>query len=155
MKPYVVLRITSLISLILAVGHSLGGADSWSPAGETEVLKAMRTFHFDTAGVSRSYLDFFLGFGFMLSVYILLQAVLLWQLATLAKTEAVRIRPLLISFLLASVVSAGISWKYIFAVPAVSFAVIAAGLGLALFAASSSKDAQPPVPADGPQAPRR
>ena len=155
MKPSVVLRITSLITLIFAVGHSLGGVDSWSPVGETEVLKAMQTFRFDTGGVSRTYFDFYLGFGFLLSVYLLLQAVLLWQLATLAKTEALRIRPLLISFLLACIVSAGISWKFIFAVPAVSFAVIAAGLGLALFAASRNKDAQPPVPADGPQAARR
>ena len=155
MKTSVVLRITSIITLILAVGHSLGGLDSWSPAGETEVLKAMQSFRFDIAGMSRSYLDFYLGFGFVLGVYLLLQAALLWQLATLAKTEALRIRPLLVSFFVACVVSAGLSWKFIFAVPAVSFAVIAAGLGLALFAASRSKDAQPPVPADGPQAARR
>jgi len=115
----------------------------------------MQTFRFDTGGVSRTYFDFYLGFGFILSVYLLLQAVLLWQLATLAKTEALRIRSLLFSFLHACIVSAGISWKFIFAVPAVSFAVIAAGLGLALFAASRNKDAQPPVPADGPQAARR
>ena len=76
MKPSVVLRITSLITLIFAVGHSLGGVDSWSPVGETEVLKAMQTFRFDTGGVSRTYFDFYLGFGFILSVYLLLQAVL-------------------------------------------------------------------------------
>ena len=154
MKPSVVLRITSLITLILAIGHSLGGVTSWSAEGETDALRVMQTFRFDTAGVSRTYFDFYLGFGFVVSVYLLLQAVLLWQLATLAKTEARRIRPLLISFLLACVVSAGISWKFIFAVPAVSFAVVAAGLGLALFAASRSKDAQPPVPEDGPLAAR-
>jgi hypothetical protein len=109
------------------------------------VLKAMQSFHLDTFGMSRTYLDFYLGFGFILGVYLLLQAALP-QLATLAKTEARRIRPLLVSFLLASVVSAGLSWKFIFAVPAVSFAVVAAGLGLALFAASGSKDAQRVAP---------
>ena len=155
MKSSVVLRITSLITLILALGHSLGGLDSWSPGGETAVLKAMQAFRFDTGGMSRTYFDFYRGFGFILSVYLLLQAVLLWQLATLAKTEAHRIRPLLVSFLLACIVSAGLSWKFIFIVPAVSFAVLAAGLGLALFAASRSKDAQPLAPADGPQAARR
>ena len=155
MKPSTVLRITSLITLIFAAGHSLGGMESWSPVGETEVLRAMKSFHFDTEGVTRTYFDFYLGFGLILSVYLFLQAVLLWQLAALAKTEALRLRPLLVSFFMASVVSAGLSWKFIFAVPAVSFVVIAVGLGLAYFAASGRRDAQPPVPTDSPQAARR
>jgi hypothetical protein len=155
MKPSIVLRITSLITLTFAAGHSLGGLESWSPVGETEVLKAMKSFHFHTEGVSRTYFDFYLGFGSILSVYLFLQAVLLWQLAALAKTEALRNRPLIVSFFMASVVSAGLSWNFLFAVPAVSFVIIAAGLGLAFFAASKSKDAQPTVPADGPQAARR
>ena len=115
----------------------------------------MKSFRFDAEGVTRTYFDFYLGFGLILSVYLFLQAVLLWQLAALAKTEALRLRPLLVSFFLASVVSAGLSSKFIFAVPAVSFVVIAVGLGLAFVAASGREDAQPPVPADGPQAPRR
>jgi hypothetical protein len=154
MKPSTVLRITSLITLIFAVGHSLGSMQSWSPVGETQVLNAMKSFHFDAEGVTRTYFDFYFGFGLILSVYLFLQAVILWQLAALAKTEALHLRPLLVSFFLASVVSAGLSWKYIFAAPAVSFVVIAAGLGLAFFAASGRKDAQPSVLADDPQAAR-
>jgi hypothetical protein len=145
MKPLIVLRITSLIALLFAAGHSLGGLESWSPVGETEVLKAMRSFRFDAEGVSRTYFDFYLGFGFILGVYLFLQAILLWQIAELTRTDPSRLRPLIVSFFVASVASAGLSWKFIFAVPAISFAVIAAGLGLALFAASRSKDAQPPV----------
>lgn len=140
MKPSTVLRITSLISLIFAVGHCLGSLESWSPVGETEVLRAMKSFHFETEGVIRTYFDFYLGFGLILSVYLFLQAVLLWQLAALAKTEALRLRPLIVSFFMASVVSAGLSWKFIFAVPAFSFVVIAVGLGFAFFVASRSKD---------------
>jgi hypothetical protein len=155
MKPSTVLRITSLVTLIFAAGHSLGGMESWSPMGETEVLKAMKSFRFDAEGMTRTYFDFYLGFGLILSVCLFLQAVLLWQLAALAKTEALRLRPLLVSFFLASVVSAGLSWKFIFALPAVSFVVIAVGLGLAFFAASGREDAQPPIPADGSQAARR
>ena len=109
MKPSTVLRITSLVTLIFAAGHSLGGMESWSPMGETEVLKAMKSFRFDAEGMTRTYFDFYLGFGLILSVCLFLQAVLLWQLAALAKTEALRLRPLLVSFFLASVVSAGLS----------------------------------------------
>lgn len=141
MRPSTLLRITAVVTLIFATSHSLGSLESWSPVGETEVLKAMKSFHFDTEGVTRTYFDFYLGFGLILGVYLFLQAVVLWQLAALAKTDALRLRPLLVSIFIASVVSAILSWKFIFAIPAVSFAVIAVGLGLAIFAASRSKDA--------------
>jgi ABC-type polysaccharide/polyol phosphate export permease len=62
--------------------------------GENEVLKAMETVRFDTMGVNRSYLDFYLGFGWSLSVAMLLQSVLLWQLASLARSNAAEVRPM-------------------------------------------------------------
>jgi hypothetical protein len=52
------------------------------------VLKAMREARFDTMGVSRSYLDFYLGFGYSLSVAELMLGVLLWQLAERARQHA-------------------------------------------------------------------
>jgi hypothetical protein len=104
------------------------------------VLRAMRSFHFDTAGVSRTYLDFYLGFGFITGIYLFLQAVAFWQLASIAKTDARRIRPLIGSFLLANAVSACLSWKFIFFVPVVSFTIIAACLGLAFYASGRSRD---------------
>jgi hypothetical protein len=128
------LRIASVLTLLFAVGHTLGGKDSWSPVGETEVLRAMRSFRFDAGGADRTYLDFYLGFGFTLGVFLLLQAVLLWQLASIAKTDPLRVRPMIASVLVALIASAFLSWIFIFPVPAVSFAVIAACVGLALLA---------------------
>lgn len=135
MKPSLALRVASVFTLLVAAGHSLGGLSFWSPAGETEVLRAMRSFQFDAAGVSRTYLDFYLGFGLIVSLYLLTQAVVLWQLASFARTDAKRIRPLIGSFFLASVVSAFLAWRYIFLIPVVSFLAIAACLGLAFYAA--------------------
>jgi hypothetical protein len=135
MRPSLPLRIASILTFLFAAGHTAGGLSLWSPAGETEVLRAMRAFHFDTGGTSRSYLDFYLGFGFIISVYLLLQAVALWQLASIAKSDAVRIRPLIGSFFLASVASAVLSWRFIFVLPVVSSAVVAVCLGFAFYAA--------------------
>jgi hypothetical protein len=135
MKPTVLLRIASIVTLLLAVGHTSGGLSSWSPDGETDVLRTMRSFHFDAAGASRTYLDFYLGFGFINSVYLFMQAVMLWQLASMAKSDAPRVRPLIGAFLLASAVSAILAWKFIFIVPVVSFAVITLFLALAFYAA--------------------
>ena len=140
MKPSLWLRIASVLSLLFAAGHTAGGLSLWSPAGETDVLRAMRSFHFDAAGVSRTYLDFYLGFGFILSVYLLLQAVVLWQLASMAKTDPIRTRPLVGSFFLASVVSAFLSWKFIFLVPVISCIAVAVCLGLAFVAAGKLKE---------------
>lgn len=141
MKPSLLLRIASILTLLLAVGHTAGGLSFWSPAGETEVLRAMRSFHFDAGDVSRTYLDFYLGFGFTISVYLFMQTVVLWQLASIAKSEALRVRPLIGSFLLASVASAVLAWKFIFVVPVVSFTAVAVCLGLAFYAAGNRKDA--------------
>jgi hypothetical protein len=135
MKPALLLRITSIITLLFAVGHTIGGTQSWSPAGETDVLRAMRSYHFDAGGVSRTYMDFYLGLGFTITVYLLLQTVLLWQLATMAKVDPVRIRPMIVSLFIASVACAFLSWKFILAVPAIFCVVIAACLALAFYAA--------------------
>jgi len=135
MRTALLLRIASVISLLFAAGHTLGGRKSWSPLGESEVLKAMRTFRFETSGVSRTYLDFYLGFGFTISVYLLLQAILLWQLAAMARTEPLQVRPMIASFALATLACGLLSWRFIFPVPVVFSAVLAACLALAYFAA--------------------
>jgi hypothetical protein len=126
------LRVASVLTLLFAVGHTLGGKDSWSPVGETDVLRAMRSFRFDAGGAERTYLDFYLGFGYTLGVFLVLQAVLLWQLASIAKTDPLRIRPMIASLLVALIAAASLSWIFILPVPAISFAVIAVCLGLAL-----------------------
>ena len=77
MRTTMWLRISSVIALLFAAGHTLGGLKHWSPMGENPVLKAMRETRFETMGVSRSYLDFYMGFGYSLSVLELMLAVLL------------------------------------------------------------------------------
>jgi hypothetical protein len=118
MTTAVLLRISAVISLLFAAGHSLGGLKRWSPMGENEVLKAMETVRFDTMGVNRSYLDFFMGFGWSLSVAMLLQSVLLWQLASLARSDAAQVRPMIAAFALATLAGGVIAWLFIFPVPA-------------------------------------
>ena len=118
MTTAVLLRISAVISLLLAIGHSLGGMKRWSPMGENDVLKAMETVRFDTMGVNRSYLDFFLGFGWSLSAAMLLQSVLLWQFASLARSDAAQMRPMIAAFALATLARGPIAWSFIFPLPA-------------------------------------
>ncbi len=118
MTTTVWLRISSVIALLFAAGHTLGGLKSWSPMGENPVLKSMRDVHFNVMGVSRTYLDFYLGFGYSLTVAQLMQAVLLWQLATLARSSAAPIRPLIAVIALANLAGAIVAWQFILPIPA-------------------------------------
>jgi hypothetical protein len=112
------LRMASIISLLFTVGHTLGGRQQWSPMGDNDVLRAMTNVRFDTMGANRSYLDFFMGFGWSITVSMLLQTVVLWQLASLARTDAARLRPIIAAFALAIAASGMIAWRFIFPIPA-------------------------------------
>ena len=118
MTTTLLLRIASIISLVFTAGHTLGGLRKWSPMGENEVLKAMTAIRFDTMGANRSYLDFFMGFGWSISVAMLMQSILLWQLASLADPDAKRVRPMIAVFAVATLASGVIAWRFIFPGPA-------------------------------------
>ena len=112
------LRIATVISLLFTVGHTMGGLKRWSPMGDNAVLQQMTAVRFDVMGASRSYLDFYMGFGWSLSVAMVLQTVLLWQMASLARTNASGARPMIAAFALATLASTVIAWRFIFMVPA-------------------------------------
>lgn len=133
------LRIAAAISLLFTLGHSMGGLQQWSPMGGNAVLKAMTDVRFDTMGVSRSYLDFYMGFGWSLSVFMLMETVLLWQLASLAKTEPARVRPSIAVIALATAGSGIIAWRFILPVPALFSVVLVIPLLIAFVAARSEQ----------------
>ena len=111
------LRISAIVSLLLAVGHTLGGRKSWSPNGEHPVLQQMRDVHFDVMGVNRSFYDFYMAFGYSLSVAILMQSILLWQLSGMVATDPARVRPMIAVITAAVVASGVIAWRMIFPIP--------------------------------------
>jgi len=133
------LRIASAISLIFTAGHTIGGLSQWSPIGDNPVLKSMADMRFDVMGANRSYLDFFMGFGWSLSVFMLMETILLWQLASMASTEPARVRPMIAVIALATVGSGVIAWRFIFPIPVVFSAVLAVVLGVAYVTTQQQK----------------
>jgi hypothetical protein len=106
----------------------------WTPAegqAEMAVIEAMKSHRFDVLGVQRTYWDFYFGFGVIISVYLLVQAVVLWQLAGLAK-RGTQVRSIVAAFLVAFVVNAILVWKYFFTIPVIMIIAIALCLLLAL-----------------------
>jgi hypothetical protein len=129
-----------MISLVYAVGHSLGGLQNWSPIDNNPVLKAMTDVRFNTMGVSRSYLDLYVGLGWSISVAMLLQTVLLWQMASLARTNLAQVRAMIAAFALATLVAGVIAWRLILPVPALFSAVLLIALIAAYWTARGAPE---------------
>jgi len=123
---------------LFAAGHTMGALDSWSPPGETAVLQSMRTFRFDASGVSRTYWDFYIGFGLYISILLFLNAVVLWQLGATARAEPERARPVVAAFLVASIAGTYVAWRYIFMLPALFSLACAVCLAMAVFTSRPS-----------------
>lgn len=128
MSTTLTLRIASVIAFLFAAGHITGGLKKWSPMGGNQALTAMTNDHFNVMGESRSYLDFYLGFGWSIGVAMLLQAVLLWQMASIARTNVAQVRPMIAAFALATLVSGAIAWRFIFPIPALFSVVLLVAL---------------------------
>jgi hypothetical protein len=143
MKMPTWLRVAAVLSVLLALGHTAGGLQHWSPPGETEVLRSMGSFRFDALGSNRSYLDFYLGFGYIISLYLFAQGLLLWQLASLASLPDARVRPMLATFFALSVGATALDWALFFVVPTVSNLMISICLALACLAGAQPRVAQP------------
>jgi len=144
MKPTTALRAASVVSFLYFAGHTAGFP--WTPSPEPltqSVVGPMKASAFDVMGTSRTYWDFYLGFGLTNSVLMLLESVVLWLLATLAKDDARRLRPLLVAILVASVVQLGLVLRFFFIAPLVLNVVLIVVLLLALRAtrAEASKAA--------------
>jgi hypothetical protein len=140
MKPKVLLRIASIITLLYFAGHT--AAIPWTPAvgpGEEPVIEAMKTHPFEVTGFTRTYWDFYLGFGLMTSVYLAFQAAVLWQLGGLAYHDAGKLRPIIGAFFVSFALNAVLIWRYFFSVPLAMAIAIAICLALAFASARPSE----------------
>jgi Flp pilus assembly protein TadB len=57
--------------------------------------------------------------------------VLLWQMASLARTDPARLRPMIAAFAVATIAAGVVAWQFIIPIPAVFSAVLAACLVVA------------------------
>ena len=109
----------------------------WTPTDESapaSVVEAMKSVSFDAMGSSRTYWDFYFGFGVSISIYLFVQAAVLWFLAPLAKTDAASVRPFLIALLAAYAANAYVTWRYFFVLPLLLSVAMVVCLALALIA---------------------
>jgi len=117
-----------VLLLLFAVGHTLGFRQSDPTWGADALLGSMRSIHFDVQGFSRTYWDFFTGFGLFVTVFLLFAAVLAWQLGGLPAETLARVRGIAWVFALCFATIAVLSWRYFFVIPIVFSILVTACL---------------------------
>jgi hypothetical protein len=125
MRISVLYRIASVLLLFFAIGHTLGFTKTDPKWGVDTLLGSMRSIHFDAQGFSRTYWDFYVGFGLFVSVFLLFSAVLAWQLAGVPRQSLASMRGITSTFAVCFVAVAFLSSKFFFAVPIIFSMAIA------------------------------
>jgi hypothetical protein len=122
MKASLFYRIAAVLILLFDAGHTSGFP--WSDPKWAVDLSSMRSTHFDILGFSRTYWDFYVGFGLFVTVFLLLAAMLAWQLGGLPANTRALMRGTAWTLALCFAAVTVLSWRYFFIVPIVSSMVI-------------------------------
>ncbi len=142
MKPVLFLRIASVLTLIHSALHTIGGVFGKAAPGVAAATEAaMKANQFVVFGMTRTYFEFYRGLGLGITIALTAEAIVFWQLGTLAKTDAARLRPLMATFMIAYLVFAMNSYAFFFFGPVVTEILIAACLGMAIATAKSAERA--------------
>src|SRR5690349_723898 len=128
MKASLVYRISAVLLLLFAVGHTLGFQQSDPGWGVDTLLGLMRSSRFEVQGFSRSYWDLFLAAGYSVGVFYVFSAVLAWQLAGLEASTLATMRVGVWAFALCFAAITIVSVRYLFVIPIVFSVVITAWL---------------------------
>ena len=122
MKASLFYRIAAVLILLFDAGHTSGFP--WSDPKWAVDLSSMRSTHFDILGFSRTYWDFYVGFGLFVTMFLLLAAMLAWQLGGLPANTRALMRGTAWTLALCFAAVTVLSWRYFFIVPIVSSMVI-------------------------------
>lgn len=122
MKASTFYRIAAVLLLLFDAGHTSGFP--WSDPAWGVDLGPMRSTHFYIMGFSRTYWDFYVGFGLFVSVFLLLAMVLAWQLGRLPAESLALMRGTAWVFAFCFAAITVFSWKYFFFIPIVFSIVI-------------------------------
>jgi len=128
------LRIASILALVQYSAHALlfltGSLSHSSPIAS---VAASRT---------HSYWDFSFGYGLLAIVSGVVEVILLWQLASIAKRHSAEVRPAVALFIFANLTHAVLVWRYFSLIAPVVFDIIIAMLLVCAFLVGQRKRAE-------------
>jgi len=124
-KASLLYRISSILLLLFAAGHTLGFRQVDPAWGVDGLVQSMKSIHFNVNGSDRTYWDFFSGFGLFVTVLMVFASVIAWQFGGLPSGTLAGMRVSRWGFVVCFAVVAYLSWRYFFSVPVVfSIAVL-------------------------------
>ena len=85
MSPSLLYRVASVLLVLFGLGHQLGFRRVDPRWGVDSAIGALKATQFQVQGMTRTYWDFFSGFGFFVTVLLFFSAILAFQLAGLSK----------------------------------------------------------------------
>ena len=138
MSSALLYRVASALLLLYAVGHQLGFRrvdPKWNADATVAAMKAT----FQVQGQTRSYWDFFSGFGFFCTGLLLFAAILAWQLGASPAEVLQTLTLTRWAFAACFVVLTILTWRYFFPAPTSFSALVALTLVLAAWQRSGVK----------------
>jgi hypothetical protein len=129
--PKILYRVAAVLLLLFATLHTMSFREIDPQWGVDALIRQLRDTTFLVQGQTRSYWDFFVGFGLTVTAWQLFAAAVAWQLGGLP-AETLASLPVVRWGLVAALAATGwLSWVYFFPAPLV-FSVLATlclGLG--------------------------
>lgn len=134
-RANVLYRIAAALSFMFFLGHTLGAVvrAPYFNAAASSVRSSMESVVFPCNGANCTWFGFYLGFGIIVSVFLIFAAFLLWFLGGLPETTRVLMRPVTIALLLAFAVLIVVSKAYFFPIP-LAFSILITALLAAIVA---------------------
>jgi len=124
MKASLFYRIASILLLLFAIGHT-AGFRQLDPAWHIDSLvHAMQAAHFNANGSNRTYWDFFVGFGYFVSVLMVFASIVFWQFGNLPAETLAGMRVSAWGFVVCFAFVVYLSWRFFFVFPIVFSIVI-------------------------------
>jgi hypothetical protein len=141
MKATILFRITAIMFLIFAAGHTFGFLTFKPPTEQgLAVREAMNNVHFEVQGKIFSYGGFYRGFGLSATASMLFEAFLAWYLGRMAKRNAHEVTAIGWAFFTLQLSGLVMAWLYFGIAPMILSAIVAAMIGTATWLASSGQE---------------
>ena len=137
-KASIILRVASVLAFIQYAAHGSLFLSSIG-RGPSPIAAIAASQH-------HSYWDLYVGYGLLAILSGVIEAVLLWQVASLAKNEAGRLRPVVMLFIFANLAHACLVWTYFSLIPPVTFDLLIASLLAVAFVTARPKYVELPCP---------
>ena len=136
MSPSLLYRVASVLLVLFGLGHQFGFRRVDPRWGVDSAIGALKATQFQVQGMTRTYWDFFSGFGFFVTVLLFFSAILAFQLAGLSKESLRNLSLVTWAFAVSFVVIALLTWRYFFIAPLIFSSLVALCLLMAAWSAA-------------------